>query len=223
MRLCISGFIFSMFVASGMVHAEVTASSRHVVIIQPSVDMLWGSYLLAAENRSAKPEKARLGIIFPAEMVDFKPEEGLAPEDIVLADGDKAHIHVEKAFAPGSTLLGLSFNVQAAGGKAELTFTAPYDVAEFIVMAPQGVLTLRSDDMSLAAAQPFVGKRYDMLRATEFSKGKTIRVHVAGIAEGRKAYWYTGAAFAFVVFFGGFGLALVTRPKGNNEGIVPSE
>lgn len=198
-----AGVLFA-FTYAGSLLAGVTASRRHVLIIWGGTDHVYGQYLFTVQNDEEKSVHAELPVMLAKEKKDWFPQEGVLPKDVKLGEGGAADIVITQEFKPGDTFIVFNFSAPANFGKSELTFVAPYDIEDLLIMTPAGpeALAISSEDMEFQANQKFAGKPYDMLQTTEIMAEQELRIQVAGVAEGRSRFWWIGGIFG--------GLMLIT-------------
>jgi hypothetical protein len=193
--------------------AKVDASRRHVVIVQGAVDAVWANYIFAVQNDANEVREAEIPVMMPTEVADFKAQEGVSEQDIVLGSGDAQKVVVKKIWQPGSQLVGFAYNAEAAYGEAELTFQVPMHLEEFIVMAPAGRYELVANGMQFTASEPFAGSLFDTIRAKDVPAGHVYKVKIRGIPEGRGRFWLAGGVLGILLLGLGLSLAWRTRPK----------
>jgi hypothetical protein len=190
---------------------QISKSKRHVVILQPSEDQIWGSYIFAVDNPSKKPQLMQIAVMIPKETKDFKAQEGIEANELKL--GSDGGLIVEKLFPPGNTLLGVGFLVESSLGKATLTFDMREAIDQMVVLIPQDSISAVSEFMNLEVGVPFAGQVFNTLTVRQPTVGKTYVVHVDGVHEGRGRLWLIGAIFAALLFISAAALAYKTRPK----------
>jgi len=194
-------------------------TKRHIVIFQPSVDVVNATYLFGVENKSSKEVEYKLPIMMPKEKTNFRPQEGVKPEELVLGGDDDSDVWIEKKFKPSMNIIGFAYQVPARFGEATLTFTIPEAMSELQFMVPDDLLVLKSAQMERADNQGFAGKIFDGLRAVDLKKGSIIQLQVSGVEEGRGRYLVAGIIFISILFGLGMFLTYKTNPRftGDNE------
>lgn len=192
-------------------------TKRHVVILQGGTDMVWANYLFSVQNPSEEAVELSVPLMLPKEKTDFRAQEGIKQEDIVLGDEDQ-NLLIKKVFPAGMTLIGLGFSAPATFGSADLSFTAPFDIEELIIMSRQNTLNLQAAGMTYTKNQNFAGRPFDMLKKLNIKKGETISVVAAGISEGRGRYWFIGGVVALLLALAGGFLTWRTMPTLDKTG-----
>ncbi len=199
---------------------EMIESKRHMVILHPTVDVVNATYIFGVENKSPKSIEHKLPILMPREKINFRPQEGVTAEDLILAEEGNADVWVRKSFKPALSIIGFGYQVPASFGEATLTFIAPEAMSEFQVMVPDDLMVLESADMEKLDDQGFAGRVFDSLRAVNVSAGSTIKIKITGVPEGRTRFLLAGWIFVLTLAILAAFLGWKTSPRveGDNEG-----
>ncbi|MBC7661038.1 MAG: hypothetical protein H7249_15175 [Chitinophagaceae bacterium] len=200
--------------------AATMVGPKHVYIMYPGLDALWGSYIFVVNNDGTAPEQYSFPVMLPKETLDFQAQDTLSPQELKL--GPDGGITVDKSFSPGETLIQISFKLPASQGSSIATFKAPYPFESlgifvwqdsFSVNAPTGVQIQKGVNLS--------GRTFDTYSVGAGTAGQTVVYTFDGIAEGRGRLWWVGGVVAAVLILTGLGIAFFTRPKLSlNEEVV---
>jgi len=207
MKMCATMFVATI---AGNASAEVVLSPKHIYMITPSVEQVYGSYVFFAE--ASADEKAALEVMLPREQMDFGPQEGLTKEELSLSP--ERGLVVDRTFAAGSNLMVVGFVAPAKGGEAQLTLEPHKGVKVIEVMAPVGALKMKTSGWESLGAVEFVGREFDTWRYT-FSEDmkEKISFTMTGVTKGRSAYWQIALLAAVILAAAAVWLAFRTRPK----------
>ncbi len=202
--------------------AEVVLGERHIVIIRPGVNSVWGNYLFGVRNLGATPEAFEARVMLPEEMVDFQPQEGVKPNEIKLDDDGK--LLVSKTFPPGLTLISIAFKVDGSFGKATMTFKPAKELSEFTLMTKDPEIGIESAFLSQGQS-PMTQAHSSAYRAftndNPIKAGQAVVVTIDQLARGRSSLWLAGSAFAAVLAVLAAFLAIRTKPS--QESIAKTE
>lgn len=210
----------SSFALSASALAGPSVGPKHVYIMYPGQDTLWGSYLFVVNNDSPTPESFSFPVMLPKETVDFQAQDSLSPQELKL--GTDGGLRIEKLFQPGETLLQISFKLPADEGKASANFTAPYPFETFGVFVWQDTIDVKGPDgLDIQKGVNLSGRLFDTYSLGAGEVNKKVTFTFEKIPEGRKRLWVIGGIFAAIIFLAGLSIAFYTRPKLNlNEDLA---
>lgn len=213
-------FVLSALGFTSSLSAAVMVGPKHVYIVYPGQDTLWGSYLFVVLNDGQAPESYSFPVMLPKETVDFQAQDSLSPQELKL--GTDGGLRIEKVFQPGETLLQISFKLPAEEGKATANFIAPYPFETFGVFVWQDTLNVQGPQgLDIQKGVNLSGRLFDTYSIGAGEVGKTITYTFEGVPEGRKRLWVIGGIFAAILFLAGISIAFYTRPKLNlNEDLA---
>lgn len=185
---------------------------KHVYIVYPGQDTLWGSYLFVVNNESQAPQNFSFPVMLPKETVDFQAQDSLSPQELKL--GQDGGIRIEKVFQPGETLLQISFKIPAEEGKAKATFNPPYAYQSFGVFVWQDSIGVSGPpSLDIQKGVNLSGRLFDTYSIGAGEAGKTVVYEFDKVPEGRNRLWVIGWISAAVLFLAGISIAFYTRPK----------
>ncbi len=203
--------LLSLIGMSSVSLAQTKTESRHVVMLHPGFDTVWGTYMFGVRNEGSAPEKFRSSLALPKETVDFQAQEGLAQED--LTSGGEDGLIFEKEFPPGLTLISIGFKVNSEFGEAQLTFHQKSDVGQFSVVTKQGSLLISSASALMDPAMDAVVSEESFTSITSkgpITAGESVVINVSRVPEGRTRLWYSGAIIAALLVVIAVGMTLKT-------------
>ena len=193
---------------------RIFLGERHLVMLKPGIDTVWGTVIFAVVNEGAVPRKSKFYIMVPKETVDFAAQEGVLPAE--LQQDAAGLLFVEKEFAPGTNVVGVGFTISAKSGDAKVTFTGPPgDARQVAILSSPGFLTLSGMGIRRAGAEeglPATGYEqyfFDKPLAAD----DVVAVAVSGIPEGRRNFWVMGGGVAGIIFLLGGALAIKTKEQ----------
>ena len=195
----------------------VSLEPRHLMILRGGTDAIFGSYLTAVNNRSVVAAPFKFTLRLPPEIVDFAPQEGLAPGEVSL--GDNGLVIDKRDFPPGVFPVGLGFQAEANLGRAQLTLEPATVVEDMLIFLPKGSsMSLEAQGLKRAPASAAT-ERYDVYRfVTAPTKEQPVTIQVAGVPEGRGRFWWLGGCLAASLVLLAFTLAWRTKPKDSDDG-----
>jgi hypothetical protein len=202
----------SLGAASTAARAEVRITPKHLVILRPGVDSVWGTYVFAIQNDGAEPAPFKSKVMLPKETVDFAPQEGLTPEQITLGDDG---ITIDAVIPNGVQIVSIGFKVDAKFGTTSLTFAPVSEVQSFSVLLPRGTpMTVQGPGLTKGDEGSTPDPQYEPYVVGEpLAPGKLLGLSVGGIPEGRTRIWFVGGAVAALLVVLAAALALRTRPR----------
>lgn len=190
--------------------AEVSVSGRHIYVMFPGVDALWGSYLFVVNNSGSQAERFSFPVMLPSQTIDFQGQENVSPDDLKLgADGK---LTLDKEFPPGESMVNIGFKIPAQQGKAPFTVTPLFPIEALSLFVWENSLEVLGDNLQVRKGVPFSGRNYDTYTLSSASIGQPFTVTVNGIAEGRGRLWIVGAILGAVLLVGLI-FAYIQRPR----------
>ena len=210
----------SLAMMAGISQAAPSVGPKHVYIVYPGQDTVWGSYLFVVNNDSPTPENFSFPVMLPKETIDFQAQDTLSPQELKL--GTDGGIRIEKVFSPGETLLQVSFKLPADQGRATANFTAPYPFESFGVFVWQDTLEVNGPaGLDIQKGVNLSGRMFDTYSTGAGEQGKTITYTFDRVPEGRGRLWIIGWIVAAIIFIAGISIAFYTRPKLNLNEDIP--
>ena len=194
-----------------LAQGALEVAGRHVFVVHPGVDALWGSYLFMVANTAAEAETTTFRVMLPQETNDWGAQDGVTQDDLSLGDG--GGVQLKKSFVPGDSLLAIGFKVPGQLGSASMSFKAPADIAKIVVMARKDTLTMSGEGFVFHTDVPFSDTVYDTLSRGPVAAGEVVKVTIGRIPEGRARLWAAGAVSFLVLFALATFMALRTRPR----------
>ncbi|MBC7533320.1 MAG: hypothetical protein H7318_17245 [Oligoflexus sp.] len=192
--------------------AAVGVGPKHVYILYPGVDTIWGSYIFVVANDGQAPEQLTFPVMLPKETVDFQAQDTLSPQELKL--GKDGGITIDKSFPSGETLLQISFKLPAAQGSSTATITAPYPYQSVGVFVWQDSFTVNGPaGMEIQKGVNLSGKIFDTYSIGAGEIGKTLSYTFENVPEGRGRLWMVGGIFGGILLITGLTVAFYTRPK----------
>lgn len=190
----------------------IQLTPKHLVIVRPGQDSLWGSYVFAVQNSGQEPASLSTEIMLPKETVDFVPQEGIKPEELALSDGG---VRVSAIFPPGVHIVSIGFKVDARYGSAELSFVPQTAVQSFTLLVPrQSGLKVDAPRLIESGGAESPDPQYQsFVNQGPLAVGETLRVELSGLPEGRHRLWLMGGIAAAVLVLASGLFAWRTRPK----------
>lgn len=206
--------ILMMLIFSFLSHAasaEIIVRDRHIMIIYPGVDAIWGNYLFMMSNQATDPIRHQMDLVLPKETIDWQAQDSLSANDIVLADG--GGLRLNKMIPPGDHLMSVGFKIPASGGVARLTLAAAFDIGQLGLFIGDQDMTVEGQGFVVQKGVPFSGRMYDTYTADNISTGTVTEAVIRGVPEGRGRFWAVGGVVGAVLLgLGGFA-AYRTMPK----------
>ena len=199
--------------------AKTELTPRHLIILRPGLEVLYGSYVFAAKNDGAAPERFEWSVMLPKEADDFAPQEGLEPESVSLVAKDAGAgrgVKIHKDIAPGVQVMGLGFRAPAIGGYGTLTLTPFAEVPSLTILIPRSTgLTVTAD--GFVAADPTAELNDPTYMAwtnqAPLAAGQAVAITVRGVPEGRGRLWALGGTVGGLLLLLGLWASFKTRPR----------
>ena len=192
-------------------------AGRHVYIIHPGMDTVWGSYMLVVEREGeGATESAQFQLMLPTETEDWSPQQGIEKDSVQLKpDGG---LMVDAVFEKPQTLVVTGFKVVGNSGRVPFTIKVPFEMDDFAVMAIEGQIKIVSNDMKYTGAKDFSGRKYDTWSVENVPEGKVIQFTAEGIPEGRRNYYILAGLFSLILLLSVTVLAIRSKPKDSSQG-----
>lgn len=219
---CLTLAVVAMWSASALAqHPDVAApdaaggiqlTPKHLVIVRPGQDAIWGSYVFAVQNNGQEPAALSTEVMLPKETVDFVPQEGIKPEELALSDGG---VRVNATFPPGVHIVSIGFKVDARFGATQLSFTPPVAVQSFTLLVPrQSGMKVSAPGLVESVGSESPDPQYQsFVNQGPLAVGDILRIELAGLPEGRHRLWLLGSIAAAVLVLASGLFAWRTRPK----------
>lgn len=195
-------------------NGEMSIADRHMIMIQPGVDQVIGSYMFGVKNPSTKPQTFSFELFLPKETLDFGPQDGLKKEDLQLNSEGK--VIVSKEFAPGLNILSVGFMAKVDPSEQSISFNSSYDLQELSFLTNDPAVSLKADGLEEGVPSMLTGNRFKGIISNKvIQSGKKVVVSILGLPKGRADFQTTGILFgAILVVFAGL-LTVVKKTKTN--------
>ena len=206
-------FLLALTASASVVRAEVKISDKHIYVMFPGVDAVWGEYLFLVSNSGTEAERLVFPVLLPKETIDFQGHESLAPDELKLGAG--GGLTIDKVFPPGDQMISIGFKLPASQGIAPLTLTPNQDFASLGLFVWQEAMEVKSEGTPLEIRKnvSFSGRTYDTYTIMKGLKGQTYEATLTGIPEGRGRLWIVGAVLGAVLLLAGLGFAFSSRSR----------
>jgi hypothetical protein len=191
--------------------AAVQVTNKHIFVLYPGVDSVFGSYIFMATNDGTQPERLSFPVMLPTETIDFQAQEGLAPNELNL--GQDGGLTIDKAFPPGDTLITIGFKVPADVGSGRMTLKAAEAFESIGMFVFEGKFQISGPDLEIRRNVDFSGRTYDTYTLNKGEGGKTYTMELQNIPEGRGRLWTIGWVSAVALILIAMSLAWFSRPK----------
>lgn len=187
-------------ISQGEAFAQVSILPRQAAILDPGIDGIWGTYIIAVENAGPTPAEFEFPVTLPKETADFKAQAGVTDANLFPMPG--GGLQIKAMFAPGQTLIAIGFEVHARGGRGTVTFVPKGIVQDLSVMTPLGSLTINSADLQRAPSPAKFGDRLldALISQGPLTADRPYVVEVLGIPESRRRLWWLGGCVGFGLF-----------------------
>lgn len=192
-------------------------SPKHLLILRPGLDSVFGTYVFAVQNADAAPAPFRSEILIPKEAEDWFPQEGIEPEDLDLDPSTKG-LTLKQTVPNGVHILSLGFRVNGSFGKARVTLVPPYEIGSLTVLTPRdSPLRITSRGLEAAGADAAPDPQYQAWTTSDVipAKGELV-IEVAELPEGRGRLWVAGFLTFALLAVAGTTLAWRSRPRGES-------
>jgi hypothetical protein len=162
---------------------------RHIMILQSSVDTVWGNYMFSAQAKI--PYDFVLPL--PREQLDFRPDPSFAADDLRL--GDDGRVRLSKTLDQ-EKIVEVSFKAPAQLGVSRLQFAGFEAGEEWQILIPLGPMQLRdAAAWEKGQSQRLGGQVFAVYRRQiAEGEGPSWEIVLEGVGEGRARLWYLGAA-----------------------------
>ncbi len=203
---------FASLAFSSIGQAAVGIGPKHVYILYPGVDAIWGSYIFVVANDGQAPEPFSFPVMLPKETVDFQAQDTLSPQELKL--GKDGGITIDKTFPPGETLLQVSFKLPASEATSVATFTAPYPYQSLGIFVWQNSFDVKGPEgLEIQKGVNLSGKVFDTYSIGAGDVGKTLTYTFENVPEGRGRLWMVGGIFGVILLITALVVGFYTRPK----------
>jgi hypothetical protein len=192
-------------------YGETRIEARHVIMLHPGFDTVWGTYMFGVRNDGTEPEKLRGFLTLPKETADFQAQEGLTQEELISGGADG--LMFEKEFPAGLTLISIGFKVNANFGSTVLTFAPKVDLQDFSVVTKKDPLTIKSSSglLNEPGITPVSNEDFVAITAKgPIHTGESVVIEVGNVPEGRGRLWIAGGIIAGLIATFSLGLTLKT-------------
>lgn len=194
----IIAFVIFLCLNTANAQSKISVADRHMIMIQPGIEQVLGSYMFGVKNNSDKEEEIQFEVLLPNETVDFGPQDGLSKEDLVLADNGK--LLISKKFKPGLNILSIGFLAKVDPAEGLLTYNAPFDLKELSFITNDKNLTFSSEGLVEGVPPMLRGNNFQGIVSGDIiKKGSKIVLNISGLPQGRKSYIYMGIVFSIVL------------------------
>jgi hypothetical protein len=191
--------------------AAVDVTNKHIFVLYPGVDSVFGSYIFMVQNSGTEPERLSFPVMLPTETIDFQAQEGLAPNELNL--GQDGGLTIDKTFPPGDTLITIGFKVPAEVGSGRLTLKASQAFESIGMFVFEGKFQISGPGLDVRRNVDFSGRTYDTYTINQGEGGKTYVMEIQDIPEGRGRLWTIGWVTAAALILIALALAWFSRPK----------
>jgi hypothetical protein len=215
--ICKSLLVIGMaLIANAHAFSQALVSTRHLMILRPGIDAVYGTYMFAVNNAGESDANLNMRLMLPKETVDFSPVEGLLPKDMTLGDGG---IFINKDFPKGNQVLNIGFKVDGSFGASEFLLNPNMPIASFTILIDKDSgLVISTPDLK---SNPHGGPDHKYIayeNTAPLQEGQLLTINVQGIPEGRGLLWIFGAVTIFIILLGAALLTLRTRPRFEEKG-----
>jgi hypothetical protein len=195
-------------VSSPAEQGSVKLGGKHVYIMQPGMDELWGSYIFVLQGpQGGGAYRSQLAL--PEQKIEFGPQQGMTADELQF--DEKLGVLLDKKNVIGTKLYAVGFNVPAASGQAAMSIALNAGMTELVVMAPVGQLELVGDSGFAAKSESnFMGKDFDTWNY-RYHGASVVNFELKGIATGRYHYWWLGGILALIMTGACLYLTLATK------------
>lgn len=201
---------------------SATLSGRHVYILYPGINSIWGSYMTVVERTSMDGDGSfNYDLMLPESTVDWSPQQGIDKDEVRL--DEEGGLYVDAKFERPQSLVVVGFKTSAENGKAVLKMEAPFDIQQFQIMAAVGKLELDAPNFEKDGPINFTGREYDRWTLKDVKVGQVITATVLDVPEGRRDYAMVATVFGLILFLLCFVLAWRSRPQKDNTSGSASE
>ncbi len=189
----------------------VQVTNKHIFVLYPGVDSVFGSYIFMVQNNSTAPERLSFPVMLPTETIDFQAQEGLAPNELNLGQG--GGLTIDKIFPPGDTLVTIGFKVPAEVGVGRLTLKASEAFESVGMFVFEGKFQIEGPGLEIRRNVDFSGRTYDTYTLNQGESGKTYSMELQNIPEGRGRLWTIGWVVAAALILIAGAMAWFSRPQ----------
>jgi hypothetical protein len=215
---CLGGMLFVISAPqSGWAQAPVSSpaeqgsvklGSKHVYIMQPGMDEIWGSYIFVLQGPQAGGAY-RGQLALPEQKIEFGPQQGMTADQLQF--DEKLGVLLDKKDVIGTKLYAVGFNVPAVSGQAAMSIDLNPSMKELVIMAPVGQLELvAGSGFGAKSESNFMGKDFDTWNY-RYQGDSVVNFELKGIATGRYHYWWLGGVLAFIMMGAALYLTIATK------------
>ncbi len=202
----------SLLLAFAMQAARaVQVTNKHIFVLYPGVDSVFGSYIFMVQNNGTAPERLSFPVMLPTAIIDFQAQEGLAPNELNLGQG--GGLTIDKIFPPGDTLVTIGFKVPAEVGVGRLTLKASEAFESVGMFVFEGKFQIEGPGLEIRRNVDFSGRTYDTYTLNQGESGKTYSMELQNIPEGRGRLWTIGWVVAAALILIAGAMAWFSRPQ----------
>lgn len=203
--------LFFLGLVPSFAHAAVSLGARHVYILYPGVDAVWGSYVFTVNNSGDAPERFTFPVLLPKETIDFQGQDSLDSSEIKL--GSDGGVTIDKEFRPGENMMQVGFKLPASQGTALASMKLPYDIGSLGFFVWQNGITVHGEHMEIQRGLQLSDRVYDAYSFLNGKAGDSMSATLQNVPEGRGRLWIIGWIFCGLIVLLAFGLAYASRPK----------
>ena len=183
-------------------YSTVEIGDKHIIILSSDHEFMWGSYYFGVHNKSASKEFFTCPVMLPEHTIDFKTQQGLTENEIIL-DNNK-RVSINKEFPPGLSLISLAFKLPLSQWDTQsLTLKSPYPIAELSI-ASMKELNISFQDIHAIPTIPNMlnPEQYSGITYKNIKKDQTIHFEVLGLPSGNGLSWVIASlCFACLIVF----------------------
>ena len=195
--------------------AATFVAAKHLIMVKPGVDKIYGTYVFAVTNSGAEPEVYNVPVNMPKEMEQFVVEEGATQDDVQA--GAEGGLTIEKAFDPGTNLISIRFVAKADGADSKLTLVPKVPIEHLTVLADKQRLEVTAPGLKPSTSAIGGDDLNSFVIEGGVSAGDTLEIAIAGIPSGRGGLWILGWIFAMVLVIAVIVLTMLTMPRGDHN------
>jgi hypothetical protein len=195
--------------------AGASISPKHLLILRPGLDAVFGTYVFAVQNPDEAPADFRSPVLIPKEAEDWFPQEGIEPADLDL-DKETKGLTLKQKVESGVHILSIGFRVNGSFGKAKVTLVPPYEIGSLTVLVPRdSPLHISSPLLTAGGEGAAPDPQYQAWTTSAvLPQNGELVIEVRELPEGRGRLWVAGFITFLLLGAAGTTLAWRTRPKG---------
>jgi hypothetical protein len=212
--------ILSLLFASSFAYSsQISIADRHMLMIQPGLEKVVGSYMFGVKNNTSEPKEFSFELLLPKETLDFGPQDGLNKEDLALSENGK--VVVKKIFPVGLSILSVGFLAEVGSEEGVLNFQVPYSLKELSFITNSE--SLKFDSKGLIEGVPLMLKGNSfkgIISENEIKANSHIVLSLSGLAKGRSDFITLGIVFSVLVLVLVAVFSFKTRPSKNSDEVL---